>query len=140
EKATGRLGESSKIVQLSSRHMSIEQKRRADWYHQGDYLRLLQDYKSTGLTRGQLYKVEKREGKELIVSSLGGRLYRVNPAKFKDKEVYHAQEFDVAVGDKLRWTTTIRENNWINGQQLTVTALDSLNMTVVDREGRSHDV
>nr|WP_249370257.1 MobF family relaxase [Acaryochloris marina] len=140
EKATGRLGESSKIVQLSSRHMSIEQKRRADWYHQGDYLRLLQDYKSTGLTRGQLYKVEKREGKELIVSSLGGRLYRVNPAKFKDKEVYHAQEFDVAVGDKLRWTTTIRENNWINGQQLTVTALDSLNMSVVDREGRSHDV
>lgn len=140
EKAVGRLGESSEIVQLKSRNMSIEQKSRADWYHQGDYLRLLQDYKSTGLKRGQLYKVEKREGKELIVSSFGGRSYRINPSKYKDKEVYHAQNFDVAVGDKLRWTTTIRENDWINGQQLTVTALDSLNMTAVDREGRSHQV
>ncbi|MGR3280710.1 hypothetical protein ACSYAD_37270, partial [Acaryochloris marina NIES-2412] len=74
--------------------------------------------------RGQLYKVEKHEGDELVVSSFGGRLYRFKPAKYKLKEVYSAKEFDVAVGDKLRWTTTINENNWINGQQLTVTALD----------------
>nr|WP_235112048.1 MobF family relaxase [Acaryochloris sp. 'Moss Beach'] len=140
EKKLGRLGESSKIVQLKSRNLSIEQKRRVDWYRKGDYVRLLQTSKTSSIKRGQLYKVEKREGDELVVSSFGGRLYRFNPAKYKQKEVYSAHEFDVAVGDKLRWTTTIRENNWINGQQLTVTALDSLNMTVRDHKGVSHDV
>ena len=140
EKQAGRLGESSKIVQLKSRNLSIEQKRRVDWYHKGDYVRLLQTSKTSSIKRGQLYKVERREGDELVVSSFGGRLYRFNPAKYKQKEVYSAQEFDVAVGDKLRWTTTIRENNWINGQQLTVTALDGLNMTVRDHKGISHDV
>nr|WP_249370274.1 MobF family relaxase [Acaryochloris marina] len=140
EKKLGRLGESSKIVQLKSRNLSIEQKRRVDWYRKGDYVRLLQTSKTSSIKRGQLYKVEKCEGDELVVSSFGGRLYRFNPAKYKQKEVYSAQEFDVAVGDKLRWTTTIRENNWINGQQLTVTALDSLNMTVRDHKGVSHDV
>lgn len=140
EKKAGRLGESSKIVQLKSRNLSIEQKRRVDWYHKGDYVRLLQTSKTSSIKRGQLYKVESREGDELVVSSFGGRLYRFNPAKYKQKEVYSAHEFDVAVGDKLRWTTTIRENNWINGQQLTVTALDSLNMTVRDHKGISHDV
>ncbi|ABW32306.1 conserved hypothetical protein (plasmid) [Acaryochloris marina MBIC11017] len=140
EKQAGRLGESSKIVQLKSRNLSIEQKRRADWYRKGDYVRLLQTSKTSSIKRGQLYKVEKREGDELVVSSFGGRLYRFKPAKYKLKEVYSAHKFDVAVGDKLRWTTTIKENNWINGQQLTVTALDGLNMKVRDHEGRSHDV
>ncbi|ABW31505.1 conserved hypothetical protein (plasmid) [Acaryochloris marina MBIC11017] len=140
EKQAGRLGESSKIVQLKSRNLSIEQKRRVDWYRKGDYVRLLQTSHTASIKRGELYKVEKREGDELVVSSFGGRLYRFKPAKYKLKEVYSAHKFDVAVGDKLRWTTTIKENNWINGQQLTVTALDGLNMKVRDHEGRSHDV
>ncbi|KAI9129217.1 AAA family ATPase [Acaryochloris sp. CCMEE 5410] len=140
EKQAGRLGESSKIVQLKSRNLSIEQKRRVDWYRKGDYVRLLQTSRSASIKRGQLYKVEAREGDELVVSSFGGRLYRFKPSKYKLKEVYSAHKFDVAVGDKLRWTTTIKENNWINGQQLTVTALDGLNMKVRDHEGRSHDV
>ncbi|KAI9129880.1 MobF family relaxase [Acaryochloris sp. CCMEE 5410] len=140
EKQAGRLGESSKIVQLKSRNLSIEQKRRADWYRKGDYVRLLQTSKTASIKRGELYKVERREGDELVVSSFGGRLYRFKPAKYKLKEVYSAHKFDVAVGDKLRWTTTIKENNWINGQQLTVTTLDGLNMKVRDHEGRSHDV
>ena len=140
EKKVGRLGESSQIVQLKSRNLSIEQKRRVDWYNKGDYVRLLQTSKTASIKRGELYKVEKHEGDELVVSSFGGRLYRFKPAKYKLKEVYSAHKFDVAVGDKLRWTTTIKENNWINGQQLTVTALDGLNMKVRDHEGRSHDV
>lgn len=139
-KAEGMLGEEVKTVQLVSRQFTAEQARRADNYSVGNYIRLHRDYQSSQLKKGQLYKVERRRGDELIVSSYGGRLYRFNPIQYKDKEVFHAQEIEIAVGDSLRWTATDKEQGRINGKQIAVSAIEGTTMTVVDSKGSSQEV
>ncbi|WP_262562584.1 hypothetical protein [Acaryochloris sp. CCMEE 5410] len=67
----------------SSPQLEYRAKASADWYRKGDYVRLLQTSKTASIKRGELYKVERREGDELVVSSFGGRLYRFKPAKYK---------------------------------------------------------
>jgi conjugative relaxase-like TrwC/TraI family protein len=134
-KAEGELSESVKVVQLVSRQFTTEEKRRVENYQQGDYLYLRTPYPGAALKKG-LYKVEKVDGKELVVSTAGGRLYRIDPARQKGKhssyEVFYAQEMEIAVGDRLRWTTSDKEHGRINGRHLKVTAIDETTMTVQD--------
>lgn len=139
-KEEGSLGNCIHTVQLVSRQLTDEQKKRADNYSVGDYIRLLRDYQNTQLRKGQLYKVEKLRGYELIVRSSGGRLYRFNPSQYKDKEVFHAQEIQIGVGDNLRWTATDKEQGRINGKHFTVSALEGTTMTILDSKGQTQDV
>jgi len=139
-KAEGELGDSVKVVKLVSRQFTQEQSKQVRNYQVGDYIKLHRDYQSTPLKKGQLYKVEECRGSELIVSSYGGRLYRFNPTKFKNKEVYYAQQIEIAVGEKLRWTATDKEQGRINGKPLTVSAIEGATMTVLDSKGKTQDV
>jgi AAA domain/Domain of unknown function (DUF3854) len=132
-KNEGKLYDQSVVVQLVSRQFTTEQSKQVRNYQVGDYIRLHRDYQSTPLKKGQLYKVEECRENELTVSSSGGRLYRFNPSQFKDKEVFYAKNFEIAVGDTLRWTTTDKEKKRINGQQFKVAAIDGTTMTVSDR-------
>ena len=139
-KAEGKLGESVKAVQLVSRHLTDEQAKQTQNYQVGDYLRLHRDYHSTSLQKGQLYKVERVDNEQLLVSSYGGRLYRFDPSKYKDKEVFSAQEIELAVGDSLRWTATDKNQGRINGKQFTVAAFEGTVMTVTNHQGRTQEV
>lgn len=139
-KTEGSLGESVKTVQLISRQFTDEQANRSDNYSVGDYIRLNRVYQTTQLKKGQLYKVEKRQGDELLVSSYGGRLYRFNPSQYKGKEVFYAQEIEIAVGDSLRWTATDRVQGRINGKQITVASIEGTTMSVRDRQGQNQSV
>lgn len=139
-KGEGKLGESVKTVQLVSRQFTDEQSKHVRNYQAGDYIKLHRDYQSTPLKKGQLYKVEERKGDELVVSSYGGRLYRFNPSQYKDKEVFHAQQIEIAVGDTLRWTASDKEQGRINGKHLTVSSIEGTTMSVLDSKGRSQDV
>lgn len=77
---------------------------------------------------------------QLVVSSYGGRLYRFNPSQYKDKEVFYAQEMEIAVGDKLRWTATDKEQGQINGKPFTITAFEGTSMTGLDSQGKTQEV
>ncbi|WP_052056104.1 MobF family relaxase [Myxosarcina sp. GI1] len=135
--AEGKLGKSITTVQLISRNLSKEQQLKINNYREGDYIQLFRAYSSTNLQKNQLYKVEKIQGKELVVSSSRGRLYRFNPAKYKDKQVFSSREMKVAVGDKLRWTAgSDKKKGQINGKQVTVAAIDELSLTVKDNLGQ----
>jgi len=139
-KAEGKLCSSIKAVQLVSRKFTEEESRRIQNYQVGDYIKLHRDYQSASLQKGQLYKVEKFSDNELVVSSYGGRIYHFDPAKYKSKEVFYAAEIEIAVGDRLRWTATDKEQGRVNGKQFTVTAIEGINMTVLDSKGESRDV
>ena len=139
-RAEGKLGESVKAVQLVSRHLTDEQAKQTQNYQVGDYLRLHRDYHSTSLQKGQLYKVERVDNEQLLVSSYGGRLYRFDPSKYKDKEVFSAQKIELAVGDSLRWTATDKKQSRINGKQFTVAAFEGTAMTVTNHQGRTQEV
>ena len=121
----GKIGRSINAVQLTSRNLSKEQRSTSGNYRTGDYIKLFREYKSTNLQKERLYKVEKIEGSELIVSSSGGRIYRFDPSKYKEKQVFNSRKMEVAVGDKLRWTSSgNKKKGQINGKQVTVTAID----------------
>lgn len=139
-KAEGQLSESAKIVQLVSRQFTKEQSKLVRNYQTGDYIKLHRDYQSTQLKKGQLYKVEGCRGNELLVSSYGGRLYRFDPDKYKDKEVFYAQEMEIAVGDRLRWTSSDKSKGQINGRTFTVAAFEGTTMRVVDLKDKADDV
>jgi conjugative relaxase-like TrwC/TraI family protein len=139
-KTEGKLNSESVVVQLVSRQFTTEQSKQVKNYQEGDYIRLHREYQSTPLKKGQLYKVEECRENELTVSSSGGRLYRFNPSQFKDKEVFYAKNFELAVGDTLRWATTDKEKKRINGQQFKVAAIEGTTMNVNNRNGQTQSV
>ncbi|MGL5720175.1 MAG: hypothetical protein ACRCYP_05225, partial [Alphaproteobacteria bacterium] len=125
---------------MVSRQFTEEESRRVENYTVGDYVKFRTDYKTTELSKGELYKVEGIDGDEVIVSSMGGRTLRFNPALYKDKDVFYGQKLDIAKGDKLRWTASEKAIGRLNGKALTVTAINKQSMEVVDQKGVTHSV
>ena len=139
--AEGKIGKSIETVQLASRNLSREQQSKISNYRVGDYIQLNLDYKRSSLKKGQLYKVEKIQGRELVVSSSKGRLYRFDPSNCKQKQVFNSRQIEIAVGDKLRWTAgSDKKKGQINGKQVTVRAIDNLSITVEDSKGEQQQV
>jgi conjugative relaxase-like TrwC/TraI family protein len=104
-RAEGTLGADSSFMQLISRPLNAEAKLSASSYKEGDYIRLRSEVEFVSLKQHQLYRVIGLREDQLIVSTAGGRKYRFDPAQC-DLEVFYTQEFPIAVGDRLRWTTT----------------------------------
>jgi hypothetical protein len=134
-KANGTLGESRVIVQLRDRALTPEESREIAYYRVGDYVSLSRQYKSVPLWKDTPYRVMGRAENELVVASPGGRLYRFNPQQCKDKQVYSSHEFEVAVGDSLRWTSSNRRKGQINGDTSKVTAINGQMATVLTKSG-----
>ena len=129
------LGNSIKLVQLKAKHLTNEQSKQIKSYQIGDYLKLNLEYKTCPLKKGKLYRVEGFKDGELSVSSLGGRIYHFNPAKFSTKQVFTTEEIEVAVGDRMRWTDTDRNQQRTNGKQFTVISVKSNELEIQDDKG-----
>ena len=117
-------GEDLQVRQLVNRYLTTEQKRLVSWFNVGDHIQLSREYRTTLLQKGKLYRVEQKLGHELVVSSPGGRLYRFDPSKYKDKEVFKEQLIPVAVGDELRWTQNNPDQKWSNGDEVKVIGIE----------------
>ncbi len=134
-KEEGRLGESRTVIQLRDRSLTPEEAKEVAFYRVGDYVSLTRDYKSSNLHKDTPYQVMGKVEGELVVASPGGRLYRLDPKQFKDKQVFSSREFDVAVGDSLRWTSSNRNRGQINGKTFKITALDGQLATILTDDG-----
>jgi conjugative relaxase-like TrwC/TraI family protein len=104
-RAEGTLGADSSFVQLISRPLNAEAMLSVANYNEGDYIRLRSEVEFVSLKQHQLYRVIGLREDQLIVSTAGGRKYRFDPAQC-ELEVFYTQEIQIAVGDRLRWTTT----------------------------------
>lgn len=129
-------GEDLQVRQLVNRYLTTEQKRLVRSFNVGDHIQLSREYRTTLLQKGQVYRVEQKLDQELVVSSPGGRLYRFDPSKYKDKEVFKEQLIPVAVGDELRWTQNNPDQKWSNGDEFTVVGIEGNVLQVVDEEGQ----
>ena len=136
----GSLEASVQAVQLVSKQYTRAQSKRIENYAVGDYLRLHTEYSTSPLKKDVLYKVEGIEGDQLILSSLGGRPYRLDPHKYTHKTVYRSAVIELAVGDRIRWTTTTKKKDRFNSQQLVITEMGETGFKAVDRQGREHSV
>jgi conjugative relaxase-like TrwC/TraI family protein len=102
-RAEGKLGADSSFVQLVSRPLSAESKLGASNFKEGDYIRLRSEVEFVSLKQHQLYRVIGLREDQLLVSTVGGRKYRFDPAQC-DLEVFYTQEMFIAAGDRLKWT------------------------------------
>ncbi len=137
------LDTSIKVTQLRDRALTPEEAKQIAYYRMGDYIKFSRnykriserDYERTWLQKNVPYQVVGKDGNELIVSTAGGRRFRVNPSLMKDKQVFEGHEFDVAVGDSLRWTSSNRDKGQINGKTFKITALDGDIATILTDDG-----
>jgi conjugative relaxase-like TrwC/TraI family protein len=142
-KAEGRLGESRTVTQLRDRALTPEEARQIAYYRVGDYIKFSRNYKRISardydrnwLQKNVPYQVVGKEENELIVATAGGRRFRVNPSLMKDKQVFEGHEFDIAVGDSLRWTSSNQEKGQINGKTFKIAALDGNVATILTDDG-----
>ena len=128
------------VTQLRDRALSPEETGEVLFYRVGDYVSLSRNYKTTGLQKDTPYRVMEKAGEELVVASAGGRLYRFNPKHYRDKKVFSAHEFDIAVGDSLRWTSTNREKGQINGHTVEIAALNGHVATAFTSRGKRLEI
>jgi conjugative relaxase-like TrwC/TraI family protein len=133
----GILDNSVKATKLRDKKFTPEQGRDFLNYEVGDYLILNSELKTTPLKKDTLYQVVAKDKSELIVSTTGGRLYRFDPKKCKDKQVFTSYEFDVVVGDSLRWTHSIPEGGQVNGATFEITAIAGQFATAITEEGKT---
>ncbi|MGB3295914.1 MAG: AAA family ATPase [Phormidesmis sp.] len=89
-------------------------------YEPGDVLMPTQDCKKQGLAKYQHYMVRSidRAAHRLVVETADGQLLSIDPARCQRKTVHAAQQINVAVGNRLRWTKNDRTTKIRNGQQL----------------------
>ena len=133
-------GEDLQVRQLVNRYLTTEQKRLVRSFNVGDHIQLSREYRTTLLQKGQVYRVEQKLDHELVVSSPGGRLYRFDPSKYKDKEVFKEQLIPVAVGDELRWTQNNPDQKWSNGDEFKVLGIVGNVLQVSDEEGQRRTI
>jgi conjugative relaxase-like TrwC/TraI family protein len=141
--ALGILNNSVKVTQLRDRALTPEEARQIAYYRVGDYIKFSRNYKRISerdydrnwLQKNVPYQVVGKEENELIVATAGGRRFRVNPSLMRDKQVFEGHEFDIAVGDSLRWTSSNQEKGQINGKTFKIAALDGDIATILTDDG-----
>ena len=138
--AQGILDNSVTITQLKDRGLTPEQAKDVLNYEIGDYLSLNLAYKTTALQKDTLYQVVAKEKGELIVTSAGGRLYRFEPKKFTEKQVFSSQSFDVAVGDQLKWTKNNPIKGEVNGETFKIASIEGGLATALTESGKTIEV
>lgn len=133
------LNQDTDFVQLKNRNLSDTQKKRAENYNKGDLLILHQKHRNfTQLKTHVPYRVTSVEGQELKVISPGGRKFKVNPAQHKRVEVYTARMNSIAIGDKLRFTSTNKKEGIYTNAYLKCTGIENGIATVEGKKGQLH--
>ncbi|BDM82829.1 MobF family relaxase [Acaryochloris marina] len=135
----GQLTKNTEFTQLQRRNLSKAQKKRAENYNKGDLLVLHKKHRLyTQLQTHVPYEVLAVEGKKLKVQSPGGRHFTINPAEHELTQVYTKRRNQIAVGDKLRYTSTNMKKDIHSNAFLTCTDIKDQIATVKDKHGRVH--
>lgn len=137
----GKLTQDTKFTQLKNRNLTKVQKKRAENYNKGDLLVLHRKHRTyTQLQTHVPYKVLGVEGKHLHVESPGGRKFKINPAQHERTEVYRAKQNHIAVGDKLRFTSTNKKAGIYTNAYLECISIQEGIATVRDGHDRQYEL
>lgn len=137
----GKLTQNTAFTQLKNRNLTKVQKKRAENYRKGDLLILHRKHRTyTQLQTHVPYKVLEVEGKHLRVVSPGGRQFKINPAQHERTEVYTAKKNHIAVGDKLRFTSTNKKEGIYTHAYLECINIQEGIATVQGNKGQLHQL
>jgi hypothetical protein len=137
-KETGMLGESILTNKLVSRGFRDQEVRDIQNYKEGDLVKFDTVPKDGLMVAGEMYRVMTVIDRVLQIER-NGELYTLNPVDFQGTiEVMYAQ--DIAVGDRLRLTSTDKGQNRYKGQQLEVFEVGNHWIQAVDNDDRVHRI
>jgi conjugative relaxase-like TrwC/TraI family protein len=139
-KKSGALGASVGVTQLIDKGWTPEQSKDVLNYEVGDYISLSREYRGSALRRGEFYRVACIEGDSLILESVKGDRFTLDPMTCYEKTAFSSREFDIAVGDSLRWTSTNKKKGATNGATFEITAIDGKNAKAIDADGKERRI
>lgn len=137
----GRLTKNTEFTQLQRRNLSNAQKKRAENYNKGDLLVFHKKHRLYSQLKTHVpYKVIAAEEDKLTIESPGGRVFKIDPADHPRTNVYNARRTEMAIGDKLRFTSTNEDRQQHTNMYLDCIAIEGSLATLKDVQGREHKV
>ena len=135
----GKLGQDYQAIQLKAKDLSSIQMKYAHHYEKGDVVVAHRNYKKLGLEKGKLYKVNGKDGERVILQADDGQKLTVNPMQFDSKTVYEQKEFNLAVGDRLKWKKNDRKLGRTNGQEVVIADIN-VSMATLEYTGGKKEI
>jgi conjugative relaxase-like TrwC/TraI family protein len=139
----GLLGDSTTIQNLVSRNLTEAQTTLGRYYNIGDYVKFYEVPRSSFIKKGDLYRVMGIEGDYIQIASDTKTYAPINLRKLAGKsriEVLREGVLNVAVGDRVKFTATIKAKDWYNGTQLDITAVSGEWIKGVDKRGKEYKI
>lgn len=137
----GRLTNNTEFTQLLRRNLSDTQKKRAENFNKGDLLVFHKKHRLYSQLKTHIpYKVIAVEDDKLTLESPGGRTFKIDPDKHQRVDVYTARRTEMAVGDKMRFTSTNVAKGRRTNMYLDCIEIEGKIATLKDVKGREHKV
>ncbi|MCM1984455.1 MobF family relaxase [Lyngbya confervoides] len=134
----GKLGqEAIQIQTLQPKRLDEQAIAQAYNYEVGDVIRFR---KASQKFPSLYYRVTQVDGDRLIVRDSAGETVALPLEKYRDREVFRCQEFEIRVGDRLRFTRNQRDWDQINGQLFTIEGFNSDGTIQINSRGKSYGV
>lgn len=123
-------GTGEKVEVFQREDLTAAEKRRAASFVEGQSLRFERDYKSLGFVRGEVVRVNRIDGNQLVVARADGRETRITPAHLSGKglSVGRVETRELAAGDRIRITGNVATADGAtlrNGARATVLAVEA---------------
>jgi conjugative relaxase-like TrwC/TraI family protein len=139
-RAEGKLGKEKVIQQLVSRQLTHELKKRSEEYQKGDYVQISSPRKGSSFAKGKTYKVVDHRGDRVLLESEQGQRRWMDPKRHRGIEVYYTQDMGIAVGDRLKWKITNKEQGYDNGAEFTVKRIQGTAIWIEDKAKKLHKI
>lgn len=123
--ALGLAGHGKTVLTLRSKNLTNAEALRTVSYQPGDVVRAERDYKSLGLSRGDLATVLDGPAGVVMLERTGGARLQWRPVNHRHFTVYTQSKQEFAVGDLVRFTQNDYTNGVFNGDRATVQAFDA---------------
>lgn len=112
------------VTVLERRDLTRVQVQSSLSYAPGDIVEALRHYKSIGLLRGDMTKVVEATPGCITLCRQDGKLVQWRPTAMPNVAVYRAEQREVAVGDRIRFTANDYRLGVVNGQTGTIESID----------------
>jgi len=132
----GMTGTGMQVHVLVQKDLTEQQRRSSLAYRTGDRVQMLKDYKSIGLTRGEIAEVVSANNGTVVLRDEAGELHEWRPVDKPHAVAFQLAEREMAFGDRIRITANDYGRKIVNGEFATVAALDEetrlLSITMTD--------
>lgn len=130
------VGKGENISILSRKDMTQAQALCTTSYQAGDIVKADKDYKSLGLSRGEMAQVVEGRAGIISLERNDGTKVEWRPTSQPNMSVYNKRDGELSKGDLIRFTENNYRNGIINGDRAMVVGLDKHQITVEKADGK----